>query len=68
MKEALWVPQRLLNEVAAELNKRSWKGFLPTTDDFVVYAVDVDGDDLAKNLKEAVPESKRKLLRSRRML
>jgi hypothetical protein len=70
MKEALWVPRRLLNEIAAELNERSWRGILPTTDDFIVYAVDVDGDDdsLKKNLKAGVPEAKRKLLRSRKML
>jgi hypothetical protein len=68
MKEALWVPRRLLSEIARELAGRNWRGILPVTDDFIVYAVDVDGDDLAKNFKEGVPEAKRKLLRSRRLL
>jgi hypothetical protein len=30
--------------------------------------VDVDGDDFDKNIKDGVPEAKRKLLRSRRLL
>jgi hypothetical protein len=68
MKEALWIPRRLLNEVAAELNKRSWRGILSTTDDFIVFAVDVEGVDLKRNLKDGVPEPKRKLLKSRRMM
>ena len=68
MKTALHVPQRLLNAVAAALNKRSWKGILSVTDDFVVFAVDLEGDDFAKNMKDGVPEAKRKLLKSRRML
>jgi hypothetical protein len=62
------VPRRLLNEIAAELNGRNWRTILPVTDDFVVYSVDVDGDDFDKNLKDGVPEAKRKLLRSRRLL
>ena len=68
MKEALWIPRRLLNEIALELNGRSWRGMMPVTDDFIVYAFDSDGDDLAKNLKDGVPEAKCKLLRSRRLL
>ena len=68
MKEALHIPQRLLNAVAADLNRRSWKGILPTTDDFIVCAIDLDGDDLKKNLKEGVPEKKLKLLKSRRLI
>jgi hypothetical protein len=68
MKEALWIPRRLLNEIALELNGRSWRGLMPVTDDFIVYAFDSDGDDFDKNIKEGVPEAKRKLLRSRRLL
>jgi hypothetical protein len=68
MKEALWIPRRMLNEIAQELNGRSWRGLMPVTDDFIVYAFDSDGGDFAKNIKEGVPEAKRKLLRSRRLL
>ena len=68
MKEAMWVPRRLLNEIAAELNGRNWRAILPVTDDFIVYAVDVDGDDFDKNIKDGVRQAKRKLLRSRRLL
>jgi hypothetical protein len=68
MKEALHIPQKLLNTVAADLNKRNWKGILNTTDDFVVFATDLEGDDLKKNIKDGVPEKKRKLLKSRRLV
>jgi YD repeat-containing protein len=68
MKTALHVPQRLLNAVATELNKRSWKGILSVTDDFVAFAVDLEGEDFMKNMKDGVPERKRKLLRSRKLL
>ena len=68
MGEALWVPQRLLNDVAAALNRRTWRGVLPTTDDFVVYAVNFDGDELAENLKAGLLPAKLKLLRSRRLV
>jgi hypothetical protein len=68
MKEALHVPGKVLNDVAAELNRRSWKGILRTTDDFIVYATDVDGMELKKDLKAAVPKAKLDLLRSRRLL
>ena len=68
MKEALHVPQKLLNTIAADLNKRNWKGILATTDDFIVYAIDLEGDDFRKNLKAGVPEKKLKLLKSRRLI
>ena len=48
---------RLLNQVAAELAKVSWKGKLCTTSDFVVFAVDYEGADLRKNMKQSVSES-----------
>ena len=68
MKEALHVPGKLLNDVAADLNRRSWKGVLRTTDDFVVYATDVDGTGLKKDLMAAVPKAKLDLLRARRLI
>ena len=68
MKEALHIPQKLLNTIAADLNKRSWKGVLSTTDDFIVYAIDLEGDDFKQNLKAGVPDKKLKLLKSRRLL
>jgi hypothetical protein len=68
MKGALWIPRRLLNEIAAELNTRNWGKIMPVTDDFIVYTVDDEGVDLNRNVKDGVPEPKRKLLQSRRVL
>jgi hypothetical protein len=65
MKEALWVPQKLLNGVAKALNRRQWDRVLPTTDDFIVYAINFDGEDLKANLKAGVPVAKLKMLKSR---
>lgn len=45
---------KLLIEVAAELNKLDWPKELKRTDDFIVYAVDLEGGDLKKNLKKTV--------------
>jgi hypothetical protein len=45
-----------LNLLAAQLQQRDWTGILPTTDDFVVAAVDLESqDDLQKNIKKSVP-------------
>jgi hypothetical protein len=49
---------QLLVEVAAELEKLDWSAFLPTTPDFVVYAVDLELMDLRKNLKKIVAPRK----------
>ncbi|MET7425650.1 hypothetical protein [Dactylosporangium sp. NPDC005555] len=42
--------RRLLCAVAAELNTHDWSRVLPITDDFVVYAVDLEMADLERNL------------------
>jgi hypothetical protein len=68
MKGALHIPTKLLNAVASDLNKRKWNGVVPTTDDFIVYAIDLEGEDFKKNLRAAVPEKKLKLLKSRRLI
>ena len=46
---------RLINEVAAELAKLDWSRIAKTTKDFVVFAVDLEGEDLRKNMKKSVP-------------
>lgn len=59
---------KLLNDVARQLNQRSWDGILNVTDDFVVCAVDFEGADLKKNLRAAVPEIKLELLKQRQWI
>jgi hypothetical protein len=63
-----WCERKLLNEVTQALNRLNWAKTLPVTDDFVVYAVDFEGADLKKNLKEGVPAKKLQLLRRRKFL
>ena len=48
--------RELLEDVAAQLMGRRWKGILQTTEDFVVAAIDLSGcDDFLKNMKKSVP-------------
>jgi hypothetical protein len=55
---------RLLCNVAGELGRRDWRGSLRVTDDFVVFPVDLEGDDLRKNMKACVPTAKLKRLKA----
>ena len=50
------------------MNRRKWDKVLPTTDDFIVYAVDLEGEDLTANLNAGVPPRKRELLSARRLV
>ncbi len=50
--------RRLLIKLAKALNALSWKGVLPTTKDFVVYAVDLGAEDLQKNMGKCVSEAR----------
>jgi hypothetical protein len=63
-----WTAQKLLNGVTMELNRHDWSKVLPVTDDFVVYAVDLEGAHLQKNLKAGVPRQKLNLLRKRKLI
>ena len=54
-KDNYAAPVKLLNEIAAALAAMDWSGKLKTTPDFVVYAVDFELGELAKNLKKSVP-------------
>jgi len=47
--------RKLILQVAADLAKMDWSGKVNTTEDFIVYAVDTDGADLKRNLKQSVP-------------
>jgi hypothetical protein len=49
------IGRRLLCAVAARLNLRNWSATLPVTDDFVVYAVDLELADLKRNLTICLP-------------
>lgn len=53
-----WCERKLLNEVAAKLNELAWRKILPVTDDFIVYAVDFEGADFKRNLKDGVTAGK----------
>ena len=46
---------KLINEIAAGLAKLNWSRAARITDDFVVFAVDLEGGDLQKNMKKSVP-------------
>lgn len=54
---------KLLNKVAAELARIDWRGRLETTPDFIVFASDLEGADLASNMKASVPAGKLKQLK-----
>ncbi|MFG2049807.1 hypothetical protein ACGFIW_20560 [Micromonospora sp. NPDC048935] len=49
------IGRRLWCGVAARLNVRDWSATLPVTDDFVVYAVDLELVDLERNLTACLP-------------
>lgn len=49
------IGRRLLCSAAARLNLHDWSDTLPVTDDFVVYAVDLELVDLERNLTECLP-------------
>ncbi|MCG5468899.1 hypothetical protein LADH09A_002799 [Micromonospora sp. LAH09] len=49
------IGRRLFCAVAARLNLHDWSATLPVTDDFVVYAVDLELVDLERNLTSCLP-------------
>lgn len=54
----------LLNKVAADLMEQNWAGILNTTDDFVVFAVDLEAqDDMMKNIRKSVSTEQRRQMR-----
>jgi hypothetical protein len=63
-----WCERKLLNQVAARLNKLAWRRILPVTEDFIVYAVDLEGADFKRNLKDGVPAGKLKQLRRQKLI
>ncbi len=62
------VARRLMFAVAARLNRNDWSNTLPVTDDFVVYAVDLELVDLERNLTDCLPPDRLALLRARGLL
>jgi hypothetical protein len=60
--------QRLVVEVAAELNKLDWSKLIQTTPDFVIYAVDFELGHLKKNLKKILPPAKLTTLKSAKLI
>jgi hypothetical protein len=57
----------MMHRVAAQLNDFAWGKTLPTTDDFVVVAVDLIGYWLLEDMAASIPPTKRELLRKRRL-
>ncbi|GAA2640449.1 hypothetical protein [Paractinoplanes durhamensis] len=55
--------RRLLCAVALRLNRHDWSATLPVTDDFVVYAVDLELADLDRNLADCLPPDRLAQLR-----
>jgi hypothetical protein len=62
------IGRRLLCAVAARLNLRDWSHTLPVTDDFMVYAVDLELVDLQPNLADCPPPDRLTQLRERGLL
>src|SRR5262249_22033193 len=60
--------RELLCAVAAELNAHDWTQELSTTDDFVVYAVNLELADLDRNMPACLPRTRLALLRERGLL
>jgi len=60
--------RELFCAVAAELNTADWAQLLPITDDFVVYAVDVELADLDRNMPACLPPTRLALLHDRGLL
>ena len=58
-------PIKMLNEVAVTLAEQDWSQIFEITDDFVIYCVDFELRDLAKNLRKTVPETLQKLFKKR---
>ncbi|MEB2311278.1 MAG: hypothetical protein OZ921_01800 [Sorangiineae bacterium] len=51
--------RKLLDEVAADLNRAAWPPHFPRTDDFVVFATDLEGTDAARALRVAAAPAER---------
>ncbi len=54
----------MLVSLAQELNALAWSEILPVTDDFVVYAVDIDNTKVAEDLEASIPPEKLAVLRA----
>jgi len=59
------IGRRLVCAVAARLNQRDWSATLPVTDDFVVYAVDLELVDLERNLTRCLSTDRLDQLREK---
>ncbi len=59
---------KFINEIALELSKLNWSKIAKTADDFVVYAIDLEGADLEKNFKKTVPAETRQRLKEKGLL
>ena len=58
------VVRKLLVQVAKKLNSVHWSEVIPVTQDFIVYAVDLEGSHWGESIKAAVPARKRKALQA----
>jgi hypothetical protein len=60
--------QDLLNDVARALNDHPWEGKLRVTDDFIVYAADVEKGGTSEEIAACVPSARLSVLRARGLL
>jgi hypothetical protein len=60
--------RRMMRNVARQLNSYSWSDVLPTTDDFVVVATDWSGFWVGDDVPRSLPDDRRELLESRKLL
>lgn len=54
-KETCHPAIKLLNDIVIELMKLDWSKIMSITKDFVIYAVNLEGGDLNKNMKTTLP-------------
>jgi hypothetical protein len=58
----------LLIEVAIELNKIDWPPTIRLTEDFIVYAVDLEGGNLRKNVRAIVTLQQFAVLKAKKLI
>jgi hypothetical protein len=58
----------LLVETAAELSRLDWPSSVQRTEDFVVYAVGIEGSGLRKSLKASLSSERMAMLKAAKLI
>jgi hypothetical protein len=68
VKQQWLAPLKLLRQIGKALTAMEWSGKLPVTDDFVVYAMDYEADELENCLEASVSKSQMKKWQEQELL